>query len=92
MVLTGCGLLYTGDLLLAGDSIPRNTAVGGVLIGGLSEADAAAVLEEELSTSISAPRDVSAGEISGTVNSGAAGITLDVDATVQAAAGQPLNP
>ncbi len=92
MLLVGCGLLYTGDLLLAGDSIPRNTGVGGVLIGGLSEAEAAAVLEEELSTSISAPRDVSAGEVSGTVNSGAAGITLDVDATVQAAAGQPLNP
>ena len=92
MLLVGCGLLYTGDLLLAGDSIPRNTGVGGVLIGGLSEAEAAAVLEEELSTSISAPRDVSAGEISGTVNSGAAGITLDVDATVQAAAGQPFNP
>ncbi len=92
MVLTGCGLLYTGDLLLAGDSMPRNTAVDGVLIGGLSEADAAAVLEEELSTSISAPRDVSAGETTGTVNSGAAGITLDVDATVATATGQPLNP
>ncbi|MEJ7702982.1 MAG: VanW family protein [Geodermatophilaceae bacterium] len=92
MVLAGCALLYTGDLLLAGDNIPRNTSVGGVLIGGLSGAEAAAVLEEELSTSISAPRGVSAGETTGIVNSGAAGITLDVDATVETAVGQPLNP
>ncbi len=92
MVLAGFGLLYTGDLLFSGDGVPRNTGVGGVLIGGLSEVEAAAVLEEELSTSVSAPRGVSAGETTGTVNSGAAGITLDVDATVRAAAGQPLNP
>ncbi|MDQ3733145.1 MAG: VanW family protein [Actinomycetota bacterium] len=92
VLLVGCGLLYAGDLLLAGDDIPRNTTVGGVLIGGQSHSDAAALLEEDLSTSVSAPRDVSAGDATGAINSAAAGIELDVAATVEDAARQPLNP
>ncbi len=92
LVLAGLGLLYAGDLLLAGDDIPRNTAVGGVLIGGLSEADAGLLLEEQLSTSVSAPRSVAAGEATGTLNAGAAGIDLDVDGSVAQAAKEPLNP
>ncbi len=92
LMLAGLGLLYAGDLLLAGDDIPRNTAVGGVLIGGLSEADAGLLLEEQLSTSVSAPRSVAAGEATGTLNAGAAGIDLDVDGSVAQAAKEPLNP
>lgn len=91
-MLAGCALFYAADLLLAGGDIPRNTTVGGVLLGGLSRADAAALLEEELATSVSAPREVAAGEVSATLNSGAAGIALDVDGSVAEAARQPLNP
>lgn len=91
-MLAGCGLLYGGDLLLAGDSIPRNTTVGGVLLGGLSENEAAGLLDEELATSVSAPRAVAADEVTGSLNSGAAGIDLDIDGTVVQAAEQPLNP
>ena len=92
LLLAGSALLYAGDLLLAGNEIPRNTAVGGVLIGGLSRQDAASRLEEDLGTTVSAPRDVSAGDADGTINSAAAGIELDVAATVAQAARQPLNP
>lgn len=91
-MLAGCGLLYGGDLLLAGDSIPRNTTVGGVLLGGLSENEAAGLLDEELATSVSAPRAVAADEVTGSLNSGAAGIDLDIGGTVVQAAEQPLNP
>ena len=92
LVLAGAALLYAADLLLAGDEIPRNTAVGGVLIGGLSQDAAAALLEEELSDPVSAPRDVSAGEATGAINSAVAGIELDVGGTVESAAREPLNP
>jgi len=90
--LAACGLLYAGDLLLAGDEVPRNTTVGGVAVGGLSRDEAAALLEEDLASPISAPRDVAAGEATGSLNSGAAGIALDIDRSVSAAARQPLDP
>ena len=92
VVLAAGALLYAGDLLLAGDGIPRNTTVGGVLLGGMSPDEAAARLEEELSTSVSEPRAVAAGEATGTLNSGAAGIKLDVEGSIAQAARQPLNP
>lgn len=92
VVLAACGLLYAGDLLLAGDEVPRNTTVGGIPLGGLSQDAAAALLQDELTDPVSAPRDVKAGEATGTVNSGAAGISLDVDGSSEAAARQPLNP
>lgn len=91
-VLAGLGLLYAGDLVLAGNDIPRNTTIGGARLGGLSPDAAAALLEEELSASLSAPRDVAAGDTNGTLNAAAAGIDLDIDASVDQAARQPLNP
>ncbi|MGI8626550.1 MAG: VanW family protein [Geodermatophilaceae bacterium] len=92
LLLAAGGLLYAGDLLLAGDDVPRNTTVGGVALGGFTRDAAAAVLEDELAGPVSAPRDVVAGEATGSLNSGAAGIVLDVDGSVAAAARQPLNP
>jgi len=91
-LLAGCALLYAADLLLAGDAIPRNTTVGGVELGGLTRDEAAALLEEELSASVGAPREVAAGDQAGSLNSGAAGIDLDIEGTVEQAASQPLNP
>jgi len=91
-VLAACALLYAGDLLLAGGEVPRNTTVGDVSIGGLSRDAAAALLEDELASPISAPRDIVAGDATGSLNSGAAGIELDVDRSVAVAAKQPLNP
>ncbi|MDQ4037360.1 MAG: VanW family protein, partial [Actinomycetota bacterium] len=92
LLLAACGLLYAGDLLLAGDEVPRNTTVGGVALGGLSRDAAAALLDDELTGPVSAPRAVVAGEATGSLNSGAAGISLDVDGSVAIAARQPLNP
>jgi len=92
VVLATSGLLYAGDLLLAGNDVPRNTTVGGIPLGGLTQDAAAALLQDELTDLVSAPRDIVAGEATGTLNSGAAGIALDVDGTAAAAARQPLNP
>ncbi|CAN5318881.1 VanW family protein [soil metagenome] len=91
-MLAGCGLLYAGDLLLAGEDIPRNITVGGLQLGGMSRDEAAALLDDELSVPVGAPRDVLAGQTTGTLNSAASGIALDVEGSVEQAAAQPLNP
>jgi vancomycin resistance protein YoaR len=91
-LLAVLGAAYGVDLLVAGDDVPRNTVVAGVEIGGLSHADAASELEEQLAPRVAADHVVVAGDVEATLSPATAGITLDVDATVDAAGDQPLNP
>jgi vancomycin resistance protein YoaR len=83
---------YGADLLISSGDIPRNTVVAGVDIGGLSLADAATALESDLAPRVVADHTVVAADIETTFSPATAGIGLDVDATVDAAAEQPLNP
>ncbi|WP_448627902.1 VanW family protein [Geodermatophilus sp. URMC 64] len=83
---------YGVDLLLSSGDIPRNTVVAGVEIGGLSPADAAQTLERQVGERVAAEHTVAADDFTTTLAPAAAGITLDVDATVDAADDQPLNP
>ncbi len=86
------GIAYGVDLLVAGDDVPRNTVVAGVDIGGLSPAAAATALSEQLAPRVTADHVLVADDVQGVLSPATAGITLDVDGTVQAASGQPLNP
>jgi len=86
------GAAYGVDLLAAGGDIPRSTVVGGVDIGGLSRADAARTLRQDLAPRIGAGRTVLAAEVRTSLAPADAGLTLDVDATVAAAGRQPLDP
>jgi vancomycin resistance protein YoaR len=83
---------YGVDLLAAGDDVPRNTLVAGVDIGGLSPAAAADRLEADLAPRVAADHVVLADDVEATLSPATAGITLDVDGTVDAAGDQPLNP
>ena len=83
---------YGVDLLVSSGEIPRNTVVAGVDIGGLSLADAATTLETDLAPRVVADHAVVAADIETTLSPATAGIGLDVDGTVDAAAEQPLNP
>jgi vancomycin resistance protein YoaR len=83
---------YGIDLAIAQGSIPRSTVVAGVDIGGLSPAAAATTLEDELGPVLSADHAVVADDVETTFSPVAAGLSLDVDATVDAAGNQPLNP
>ncbi|MEI4271476.1 VanW family protein [Klenkia sp. LSe6-5] len=91
-VLAVLGIAYGVDLAVAGDDVPRSTMVAGVEIGGLSPAAAAATLEEQLAPRVTADHVIIADDVQGVLSPATAGITLDVDATVDAASGQPLNP
>jgi vancomycin resistance protein YoaR len=84
--------VYGGDLLIASGDIPRSTVVAGVEIGGLSPAAAASTLEEQLAPRVDAEHQVRADDVTVPFSPLTAGITLDVDATVDSADDQPLNP
>ena len=83
---------YGTDLLVSSGDVPRNTVVAGVEIGGLSPAAAASTLEEQLAPRVAADHTVIADDVQATLSPTTAGITLDVDRTVDAADDQPLNP
>jgi hypothetical protein len=84
--------LYGVDLLVSSGDIPRSTVVAGVDIGGLSPAAASAALEEKLAPRVQADHTVIADDVESTLSPATAGITLDVDRTLDAADDQPLNP
>ncbi|MGY1634352.1 VanW family protein [Geodermatophilus sp. SYSU D01186] len=83
---------YGIDVAVSGGDVPRNTVVAGVDIGGLSTAAAGERLEAELAPRVTADHVVVADDVEATLSPATAGITLDVDGTVDAAGDQPLNP
>ena len=85
-------VLYAGDLAISQGSIPRSTLVAGVDIGGLSPAAASTALEEDLAPRVAADHPVVADDVQATLSPAAAGITLDIPRTIDAADDQPLNP
>jgi vancomycin resistance protein YoaR len=91
-VLAALAALYGVDLLISSGDVPRNTVVGGIDIGGLAPAAAASVLERELAPRVVADHRVVADDVEATLSPATAGITLDVDGSVDAADDQPLNP
>ncbi|MFP5369554.1 MAG: VanW family protein [Actinomycetes bacterium] len=84
--------VYGADLAISQGNIPRSTLVAGVDIGGLSPAAAATALEEDLAPRVAADHTVVADDVEATLSPAAAGITLDVPRTIDAADDQPLNP
>lgn len=89
-------VLYVGDLLISATSVPRGVAVAGVGIGGMNRAAAAEALRSELGPRVARPITLVAGTGPGasttTLDPRAAGLDLDVDATIAQAGEQPLNP
>jgi vancomycin resistance protein YoaR len=83
---------YGVDLLVSSGDVPRNTVVAGVDLGGLSPAAASERLQTELAPRVVAEHVVVAGDVEGTLSPATAGITLDLEGTVERAGEQPLNP
>ncbi|MGR6965127.1 VanW family protein [Geodermatophilus sp. URMC 61] len=83
---------YGVDLVTTSGDVPRNTVVAGVDLGGLSAAAATERLQTELAPRVAADHVVLADDVEATLSPATAGITLDVEGTVDAADDQPLNP
>jgi len=87
------GGLYVMGAYVSRDTIPRGTSVGPVTIGGLSRGSAEARLNASLDGPLDQPIVVRAGNRRTRLDARAAGIEIDVPATVgEAFGGSPLSP
>ena len=84
--------LYVIAYVVAGPGIARGTTVLGVPIGGQAREEATQTLERELKDEATAAIPVRAGGAETTVDPAAAGLTLDVVATVDTAPARSWNP
>jgi vancomycin resistance protein YoaR len=97
-VMVGAGTLllfvglYSAAFLYAGSGVPRGTSVLGVGIGGLSPAKASSKLEERLALKIAAPVELRISDRTLSLDPQSAGLSVDLPATVDAAAKRSLSP
>jgi vancomycin resistance protein YoaR len=96
-VLVGVlALLYVVDLLVSATDVPRGVTVAGVEIGGMNRLAAENVLRSQLDPRVTRPISLVAGSgpeaASTAIDPRTAGLDLDVDATIDEAGEQPLNP
>lgn len=90
----GCALLlaYIVAGLVAGSGVQRGSHVLGIPVGTLSVSEAVAKLEAQLPARLPDQIEVTSGDEVATVDPAAAGMSVDYDATVDAAGGASLNP
>ncbi len=87
------GGAYVAGYALAGDNTPRNAAVAGVAIGGLSSEAAVEKLRSELGPRLDRELTVTAGEHTLQTTAAELGLAIDYSATVaNAGAGRSWNP
>ncbi|MEU3194748.1 hypothetical protein ABZ686_29895, partial [Streptomyces sp. NPDC006992] len=86
------GVAYGTGLLLDHADVPKGTTVLGVEIGGLSKHEAVNKLDAELGDRTKEPFKIETSGGRTELKPGVAGVTLDTEATVRAAAGRDYNP
>ncbi|MCA6096236.1 hypothetical protein LE181_29235, partial [Streptomyces sp. SCA3-4] len=86
------GLAYGAGLLLDHADVPNGTTVLGVDIGGTSKEQAVQKLDSALGQRVGAPLKVSIGGKAADLKPSVAGLSIDTQATVRAAAGRDYNP
>lgn len=77
--------VYTVGYVVAGDRVPSGTTVSGVAIGGMTRADAAALLQRRFAYQLDSAMTVEAGGQRIRFSPRQAGVTLDTDQTLEAA-------
>lgn len=91
-VVVVLGGAYVGAAYALADRVPRGTTVAGVDVGGMTAARAEETLTDRLGDLAADAVPVSAEEITGSVDPAAAGLSLDVAATVDGLTGADLRP
>ncbi|MEP6665190.1 MAG: peptidoglycan binding domain-containing protein [Nocardioidaceae bacterium] len=82
-----CGALYAVGYFVAGDRVPAGTKVAGIDVGGMRPDKARTVLQEELAPRLERPFKVSVAGREFTLDPQVAGLTFDLDATLDEALG-----
>jgi vancomycin resistance protein YoaR len=83
---------YIGLAAFLGRHVPANASVAGIPIGGKSPADAEATLKRQLASQASAPVRLQVAGRTVDVDPSAAGLSLDLDETLQGLSGFSLKP
>jgi vancomycin resistance protein YoaR len=91
-VVVVLGGAYVGTAYALADRVPRGTTVAGVDVGGMTAARAEEALTDELGALATQAVPVTAEQITGSVDPAAAGLQLDVAATVDRLTGADLRP
>ncbi|WP_030903140.1 hypothetical protein [Streptomyces sp. NRRL F-5126] len=91
-LLVVAGGLYGAGLVMSHTDVPKGTTVLGVDIGGSTKDQAVDTLEKQLGKRATLPLKLTVDGRSSTLSPENAGLTLDDQATVQAAAGPDYNP
>lgn len=91
-VAVGMLIFLSGIFLATNNAVRAGTTVAGINIGGLSETEAIALVEEEIAPKINKKYFISAGDQEFEVRPAAAGITLDAQATVEQGIRTGFNP
>ncbi|MBP0458390.1 peptidoglycan binding domain-containing protein, partial [Streptomyces montanisoli] len=91
-LLVIAGGLYGAGLVMSHTDVPKGTTVLGVDIGGSTKDQAVDTLEKRLGKRATLPLKLTVDGKSSTLSPENAGLTLDDQATVQAAAGPDYNP
>lgn len=89
LVLAGA---YAGAQWAFSDSIAKGTTVAGVDVGGKSESEAAALLDDKLTSSLSKKMALTAGDLETSIVPADAGVALDSAGTVAGLTGFTLDP
>lgn len=89
MLVAALGAVYAVGFVVAGDKVPAGTTVAGVEIGGLSRDAARAPLERRLALQLRRPLTVRAGTFDRDIVPASAGVSFDVEATLDEAMGGP---
>ncbi|MEL3947379.1 MULTISPECIES: hypothetical protein [Streptomyces] len=91
VVVLGCGA-YGAGLLMNHADVPKGTTVLGVDVGGGTRDEAVKKLDAALGERVNKPLKLTVGGDQVTLKPDQAGLTLDSQATVRAAAGSDYNP
>ncbi|GHC48372.1 hypothetical protein [Streptomyces flavofungini] len=91
VVVLGCGA-YGAGLLMNHADVPKGTTVLGVDVGGGTRDEAVKKLDAALGERVNKPLKLTVGGDTVTLKPDQAGLTLDSQATVRAAAGSDYNP
>lgn len=83
---------YGGAAWWLGDSVPRDTTVSGVAVGGMSRDEAITAIETGLGDHLRGQLTLTAGAKQATVDPATAGLTADVPGTVDSLLGFTLDP
>ncbi|MFD6448292.1 VanW family protein [Promicromonospora sp. NPDC060204] len=74
------------------DTVPKETTVAGVNVGGMTQAEAASALTEQLGPRLKEPIDLTAGEGKAQLSPEPSGLAIDAEATTAGLTGFSLSP